>query len=67
MTIFVNNVSVELTSQQDVTTVLQHLKLYQERGIAVAVNNHVIPRDLWNSYRVNEHDKLVIIKATQGG
>ena len=37
------------------------------RGIAVAVNETVIPRTEWESTRVEEDDAVEIIRAVQGG
>ena len=39
----------------------------KQNGIAVAVNNTVIPRLDWNSYHIKETDEVLIISATQGG
>ena len=36
-------------------------------GIAVAVNNRMVPRAEWNSYTLNEGDRILIIKAVCGG
>ena len=36
-------------------------------GIALAVNNRMIPRAQWESYILNENDDLIIIKAVCGG
>ena len=39
----------------------------KQKGVAIAINNTVIPRTEWQHHRVNSHDKIIIIKATQGG
>ncbi len=39
----------------------------KQKGIAVAVNNTVIPKSGWNSYHLNPNDQVLIISATQGG
>jgi thiamine biosynthesis protein ThiS len=31
------------------------------------VNNKVIPRNEWNTHKLNENDSITIIRATQGG
>ena len=36
-------------------------------GIAVAVNNRMVPRTEWDSYTLNEGDRILIIKAVCGG
>jgi sulfur carrier protein len=39
----------------------------KQNGIAVAINNTVIPKSDWNSHNLNETDDILIISATQGG
>ncbi|MDO8999885.1 MAG: sulfur carrier protein ThiS [Bacteroidota bacterium] len=39
----------------------------KQNGVAVAVNNSVIPKQQWQSTIINQNDKILIIKATQGG
>ena len=36
-------------------------------GIAVAINQRMIPRTEWDSYTLNEGDNIIIIKAVCGG
>ena len=36
-------------------------------GIAVAVNNSVIPKRKWESFQLHANDAIVVIQATQGG
>ena len=42
-------------------------KLYHDSGIAVAVNEEILPRADWHEYQVKENDNILIITATQGG
>ena len=37
------------------------------KGIAVAVNEHIISKTEWNVKTLNESDEVLVIKATQGG
>ena len=39
----------------------------KQKGIAVAVNNAVIQKQLWEQTFINNNDNILIIKATQGG
>ncbi len=39
----------------------------KQNGIAVAINNIVIPKSNWNSHLLQETDEILIISATQGG
>lgn len=40
---------------------------HKQNGIAVAINNTVIPKINWNKHLVQETDEILIISATQGG
>lgn len=39
----------------------------KQNGIAVAINNTVIPKSDWNTHPLTENDEILIISATQGG
>ncbi|HYG49896.1 MAG TPA: sulfur carrier protein ThiS [Flavobacteriales bacterium] len=39
----------------------------KQKGIAVAVNNRVVPKAQWSTTLLSPNDSLLIIKATQGG
>lgn len=40
---------------------------YQQKGVAVAVNETVIPKSHWENHLIKANDHILIIKATQGG
>ncbi|SIQ63314.1 sulfur carrier protein ThiS [Maribacter ulvicola] len=37
------------------------------KGIAVAVNETIVPKSDWSSATLNESDVVLVIRATQGG
>lgn len=39
----------------------------KQKGVAVAVNETVIPRSHWENHLIKSNDHILIIKATQGG
>ena len=39
----------------------------ERRGIAVSVNEEVVPRGRWRSFRVGNGDRVEIVGAAQGG
>ena len=39
----------------------------KQKGIAVAVNDSVIPKSNWETHIIQSNDNILIIKATQGG
>ena len=43
---------------------IQHIS---SKGIAVAVNQTVIPKTKWDQTIIKENDNIIIITATQGG
>ncbi len=63
--IVVNNEET-LVDYNSVLELAQHLQL-PERGVALAVNNKVVPRTAWAETMLNENDNVTIIKATFGG
>ena len=67
MKIFINNDSREVPEKSSITSVLNHLEIPADNGIAVALNQQVIPRTKWNETPVAEQDKILLVKITQGG
>lgn len=53
----------DLTVQQLLDLEIPHA----QNGIAVALNDTIIPKSNWASTSVHENTELLIIKATQGG
>ncbi|WP_175621266.1 sulfur carrier protein ThiS [Chryseobacterium schmidteae] len=39
----------------------------KKKGIAVALNNRIIPQSFWAETILNNQDSILIITATQGG
>lgn len=66
MKVQVNNKEVETISGYTLTQLTAQLEL-PVRGIAIAVNNKMIPRTEWERFELHENDNLVIIKAACGG
>ncbi|WP_343636681.1 sulfur carrier protein ThiS [Fluviicola sp.] len=67
MTISVNNQTLEVAAQSMLSNIVFHQLGENSKGIAVAVNGQVIPKDSWQETPVSENDDILIIKATQGG
>lgn len=66
MTVYFNNSQIN-TEATELGTLLGEHQLIDKKGIAVAVNEEVIPRALWTETPLNENDKILVITATQGG
>lgn len=67
MKITVNGVSKEIANDSTILDVVEGLELISTNGIAIALNNAVIPKNKWYFKSLEEDDKVTIIKATQGG
>ncbi|PJJ53111.1 sulfur carrier protein ThiS [Hymenobacter chitinivorans] len=67
MTLFVNDKPHEAPASPTLTATLDGLQLLHLRGIAVAVNDVVVPRPDWPAHELQAHDRITIIRATQGG
>ncbi len=67
MYIYINEEKKEVPERTSVNELITILQLSEKRGIAIAVNNTVVSKNNWANYFLKENDKLLIIKATQGG
>jgi len=67
MIVFINNKDCVLNADENLISALEQNGIQSQKGIAVAVNNAVIPKTEWQTKTLNENDKIIIIKATQGG
>ena len=67
MEITLNHQSKEIATQCTIQHLLNEMLAEKQKGIAVAVNNTVIPKTGWDAFSLNAKDEVFIIKATQGG
>lgn len=67
MTIWVNQEAKSITENTRLLTLLEQLDRAKQTGIAVALNQQVIPRQQWAETTLKTEDKVTIITATQGG
>lgn len=65
MNILVNNTSTQ-TNAHNVAELVAEQQL-PERGVAIAINNKVVPRADWKEKAIAEGDNVTIIKAAFGG
>jgi sulfur carrier protein len=64
--ISINNNSQAVASGTSISDLLLEIS-QQENGIAIAINNIVIPKANWTNHQLKSNDNILIIKATQGG
>ena len=67
MEITVNDKEISVQSDLKLCEYLKFANLSDARGIAIAVNECVVARNEWESHVLRENDKVLIIRATQGG
>lgn len=68
MRVFVNDEPREYASRgATVEALMRDSGLPSLDGVAVAVNDGVIPRPQWASRSLNDGDRVLVIRAAQGG
>jgi sulfur carrier protein len=65
--ILVNDRPHPLAVGSTLVELLRELGFAERRGVAVAVNGSVVPRVAWESMELAEADRVLVIRATQGG
>lgn len=67
MTVFVNDEILEFSDTPTLIKIFEIQQIIEMRGLAVAINEEVIPRVLWAETVLQNNDRLMLIRATQGG
>ena len=68
MELKINNQTKQFATDSLTVQTLLDLEIpVKQNGIALAINNTVIPKSDWNSHFLNPTDDILIISATQGG
>lgn len=67
MIIIYNNVNEQLPKEVKTLAELAELKKIPAHGSAIAVNDKLIKRDLWNVTVLKELDRVTVITAAFGG
>ena len=66
MNVKINNTPFQLPEGTTASQVAEERNL-PDRGVALAVNNQMVPRAEWNNTVLAEGDDIVILKAFCGG
>ncbi|MBI2722747.1 MAG: sulfur carrier protein ThiS [Bacteroidetes bacterium] len=61
------NSEIKIISNGSLNSLITQLLGEKTKGIAVAVNQTIIPKQHWENTSLKEKDNVMIIKATQGG
>ncbi len=68
MQITINNQQKDFPQQSlNIQELLNHEMPEKQNGIAIAVNDTVIPKTFWANHFLSSSDSILIITATQGG
>ena len=67
MIIFINDEPTEFEQSPTILEILTHHQVVELQGIAVAINDEVIPKTDWEKTVLLKNDRLMLIRATQGG
>ena len=68
MKLILNGETIETADGQTLGGLLKMLEIEAEsKGVAIAVNEVVVPKRKWGSTGLNADDKIEIIQAVQGG
>jgi len=67
MEITINNQTQSVAEGTTVQAIVFAQLGEKQKGIAVAINNAVVPKQSWEQTFINPNDNILIIKVTQGG
>ena len=67
MTVFVNDQPRVLATGAQLADLLRELGLAERKGVAIAINDEVVPRSTWPTRALGEGERILVIQATQGG
>ncbi len=65
MKIILNGVEQSVSST-NITALIDELSI-DSRGIAIGLNNSVVPRNQWDTHSLCEGDSIVVVSAVFGG
>jgi sulfur carrier protein len=66
--ISLNGQDSEVRAGETLTAVLARLGVAADaRGVAVAVDDQVVPRSAWDTFVLAEHARVEVLTAMQGG
>ena len=67
MNIKLNGKTYDTQNARTVDALLEELEDFQKEGVAVAVDETVVPKKQWQEFELKEGHSVEIIKAVQGG
>ncbi|MBD3636036.1 MAG: sulfur carrier protein ThiS [Crocinitomicaceae bacterium] len=67
MKVFLGENEIEIAAKTTLKSVLNQQELSDQNGIAVALNEAVVPKARWSDTQLSNGDRIIVIKATAGG
>ncbi len=67
MEITVNQQVYQITHNCNIQQLFKDVLQQTHQGLAIAINQNIIPKSQWESHLLQPGDQIIIIKATQGG
>ena len=65
--VFVNDEARKIPETSTVADLLLQLQMHSRTGLAIAVNNHVVPKSERQNTKLLPNDSIIIFTAAQGG
>jgi len=67
MRITINNQIYQFDENTTLENAIHYLQMEETKGIALALNEEIIPRSQWKETVLNNEDKIIVIGAVAGG
>ncbi len=67
MQLFINNEPEDCSSEITIAQLLEQKEMSHLKGLAVAINDVVVPKAEWETYFLDNQSHVTIIRASQGG
>lgn len=67
MRITINNQIYQFDEKTTLENAVDALQLEETKGIALALNEEIIPRSQWKETILTDEDKIIVIGAVAGG
>ncbi|MDR2408953.1 MAG: sulfur carrier protein ThiS [Bacteroidales bacterium] len=67
MNITINNKPYKTDDDCNLIEILEKVQITNHFGVAIAVNNTVVPKTEWGKYIVKDRDTILVINAIFGG
>ncbi|MCB9426942.1 MAG: sulfur carrier protein ThiS [Flavobacteriales bacterium] len=66
ITVHVNDTVHSIAVDSSIVDLLSQLEI-SANGIAIAIDQQIIPQSEWGNYKLQDQQNILLIKATQGG